>query len=94
MRLTAAEVAELQALARGLPPRADALLEQLLVDVVDLELRARRERERMRIEQERLRDVLARTRRLVRVPAPDDELGALLAEIDDALGARRRPFTR
>ena len=94
MRLTAADVAELRALARGLPPRADALLQQLLVDVVEVELRARRERERMRYEEERLRDVLAHTRRLVRAPVPDDDVGALLAEIDDLLGVPRRAIGR
>ena len=88
MRLSAADVAELRALARGLPPRADALLDELLAAVVELELRARRERERMRLEQERLRDVLARARRLVRAPAWDDDVSALLAEIDDVLRSR------
>ena len=88
MRLSAADVAELRALARALPPRADALLDRLLVDVVELELHVRRERERMRLEQERLRDVLARTRRLVRAPAWDDDASSLLAEIDDVLGRR------
>jgi hypothetical protein len=63
---------------------------------VELDRRARRERERerMRIERERCGDVLARTSRLVRAPAQDDDLGAVPAETGEALGGRRRPRPR
>ena len=87
------EIAQLRALAaRGAAP-ADAV-ERLVLDVVEMRMQLRRQLERMRLEQERLLDLLDRvrgsfvTRDVRRI---DDELDALVAEIDDALHVRLRP---
>lgn len=87
--LSDAEIARLRALAgRGSAP--PDVVEQLVVDLVEVRVQLRRQRERMWLEQERLLDLLDRVRAsfaFERIGRLDEEVEALFAEIDDALRA-------
>ncbi len=89
--LTDAEIAQLRAAgAYGLTAESDvqAAISRLIVDLLAVRGELRRERERALAELERLHDVLGRARPYLVRRAADEELEALLAEIEDALARR------
>ncbi len=89
--LTDAEIAQLRAaISRRLTGEADvqSSISRLIVDLLAVRGELRRERERALAELERLHDVLGRTRPYLVRRAPDEELEALLTEIEDALARR------
>ena len=70
--------------------RARLYVSRMMLDLLAVREELRRERERALIEIERLRDVLVRVRpHLASGARVDDELDALLAEVEDALARRR-----
>jgi hypothetical protein len=90
--LSDAEIAELQALCSGSASheleRVRGYVSRMILDLLALRAELRRERERALAELERLHDVLSRTRPYVELRSLDDELEALLAEVEDALARR------
>ena len=60
----------------------------LIVDLLAVRIELRREQERMRVEADRLRDLLDRARSRLSPRRMDEELEALLGEIEDALERR------
>ena len=97
--LTDADIADLRALCSEASFGADETAERLrgyashlILDLVAVQVQLRSQQRRARSELERLHDVLGRARpHLVggRRSLADDELGALLAEIDDVLARPR-----
>ena len=83
------EIAELRTLA-ALGSAPPDVVERLVVDLVELRVQLHRQRERMRLEQERLFDLLERVRASAFEPIArlDEGVEALVAEIDDALRPR------
>ena len=89
--LTDAEIAQLRAASSRRPTResdVQSSVSRLIVDLLAVRGELRRERERALAELGRLHDVLGRTRPYLLRRAPDEDLEALLSEIEDALARR------
>ena len=70
------------------PDRVRSYVSRVILDLLALQTELRRERERALAEVEALHDVLERTRPYLSLRSRDEELEALLGEIEDLLSRR------